>query len=268
MNFKNVKLVVSDMDGTLLHSDYSINPEFFNIYEKLKSLGISFSVASGRQYYSLLKIFDSIKNDIYFIAENGGNLVYCGKTLITREINQDLISEVIKLCVPISGAEVLLCGIKSAYASKSAPEFAEHIKQYYPKNKVLSSLSEPLEDEIVKIAIYNREGVENSVYPIVSYLNKEYNVKISGKHWVDISLKNSNKGEALKEVQKRLNISKEETMVFGDYLNDEEMMHEAFYSFAMENAHPDLKKSANFETVSNDQDGVLKILQEVIRQNS
>lgn len=50
----------------------------------------------------------------------------------------------------------------------------------------------------------------------------------------------------------------------GDYLNDLEMMSTAYFSYAMENAHKDLKKVANFEAPSNTKNGVLKVIKEVV----
>ena len=69
-----------------------------------------------------------------------------------------------------------------------------------------------------------------------------------------------NKGEAVKLLQESLNIKPEETMVFGDQLNDLEMMKQAYYSFAVGNARPEVKKAARFQTDTNVRDGVLKIL--------
>jgi hydroxymethylpyrimidine pyrophosphatase-like HAD family hydrolase len=65
-----------------------------------------------------------------------------------------------------------------------------------------------------------------------------------------------------------LNISKEETMVFGDYLNDIEMLQEATFSFAMANAHNDITKIANYATRSNNNFGVESVLEKLIRANS
>ena len=76
--------------------------------------------------------------------------------------------------------------------------------------------------------------------------------------------KESNKGHAIREIQKILKISPDETMVFGDYLNDYEMMKQGYFSYAMANAHPDLKAISNFETLSNDEDGVLYIIRQLI----
>ncbi|MDR1877898.1 MAG: Cof-type HAD-IIB family hydrolase [Flavobacteriaceae bacterium] len=265
-DYRKVKLVVTDMDGTLLHSDYTLNPEFFEIYRQLEELDIKFIVASGRQYDSLLHIFRSIKDDIYFIAENGGNVIYRGSPVFIQRMEQRGIKEVVKIVRSLPETEMLLCGVKNAYVEAAYPEFEKHVTPYYPKRKVISDLSAPIDDQIVKIAIFNKTSSETNVFPYVKQLEGEYQVKISGKHWVDISVKDSNKGFALKEVQDILHISKEETMVFGDYLNDLEMMEEGYFSYAMANAHPLLMESARFHADSNDEDGVLKILKEVIKQ--
>ena len=93
-------------------------------------------------------------------------------------------------------------------------------------------------------------------------------LKISSKNWLDISVENANKGNALKLLQERLNIGKKETMVFGDYHNDIEMMQESDLSFAMENAHKDIKEIAKYTTKSNDNFGVEVILEELVANRS
>ncbi len=81
-------------------------------------------------------------------------------------------------------------------------------------------------------------------------------VKISGQHWVDISHPNAHKGYALQKIQHQLGIGPEETLVFGDYNNDLEMMALSDFSFSMANAHPNVLKAARYQTDSNDQFGV------------
>ena len=60
-----------------------------------------------------------------------------------------------------------------------------------------------------------------------------------------------------KIIQENYNISFDETMAVGDYLNDFEMMQNCKYSYAMENAHPKLKEICNYRAKSNDEDGVV-----------
>ena len=68
----------------------------------------------------------------------------------------------------------------------------------------------------------------------------------------------------MRAVEEKFGLRPDEVAVFGDYLNDLEMMSAAKYSFAMANAHPDIKKAANYETASNDEAGVLKGIQRLI----
>ena len=76
-----------------------------------------------------------------------------------------------------------------------------------------------------------------------------------------------NKGEALLRIQQRHNISKDETMVFGDYFNDVEMLTNAKYSFVMKNSIPEMKKFGNFVAESNDEYGVIKAIKEYALNN-
>ena len=72
MNLSKVKLVVSDMDGTLLNSKGEVSNLFFDLFKQLKEKNIHFTAASGRQYNSIVHKLDTIKEDIFVIAENGG----------------------------------------------------------------------------------------------------------------------------------------------------------------------------------------------------
>ena len=80
---------------------------------------------------------------------------------------------------------------------------------------------------------------------------------------MDLGKLDTSKGMAIKMTQQNLGISYDETMVFGDYLNDYSMMLEGKYSYAMKNAHPQLKEVANFITEKdNDNNGVVETIKE------
>ena len=102
----------------------------------------------------------------------------------------------------------------------------------------------------------------------MKHLEGPLKVKVSGKFWVDLSHPDANKGYALKIIQDLLAISPAETMVFGDYNNDLEMLALADYSFAMANAHPNVLKAAKYSTLSNDAYGVEEVLEKVLVSKS
>ena len=86
MNLSNVKLVVTDMDGTLLNSKHEVSPLFFEQFEQLKAKNIQFVAASGRQYHSILDKLKSIKEHITIVAENGAYVVKNGEELFINAI--------------------------------------------------------------------------------------------------------------------------------------------------------------------------------------
>ena len=83
MDFSKVKMVVTDMDGTLLNSNHEVSNRFFELFEELKKRNILFVAASGRQYNSILDKLHSIKDDIIIVAENGGYIVRQDEELLS-----------------------------------------------------------------------------------------------------------------------------------------------------------------------------------------
>ncbi len=264
MDLSKVKLVVSDMDGTLLNSQHQLGSDFYEIFDKLKAKGIYFVAASGRQYYNLLEVFTGLTDDIYFIGDNGSYMVYKGEDLHVQSMAPDVAFEQIKVARKIKDTYPILCGRNYAYIDKEAPEFIKQMTKYYSRSKIVNNLLEVKDDDFLKIAICDFVGSEKNSYPHFKHLEGTLQVKVSGARWLDLSHKEANKGVALSKLQKILNIGYDETMVFGDFMNDLEMMRLGKFSFAMENAHDEIKKIANYTTASNEEDGVGQILRQLV----
>lgn len=253
------------MDGTLLNSKSQVSSRFFELYKQLKKHNIHFIAASGRQFYSICEKLESIKNEISIIAENGGFVYHENKTFLTTSIPLKTVQNTIPVLRNIDNAFIVLCGKNTAYIETKNSKFISLFSEYYNKYLIVDDLTKVDDDVFLKIAIYHFKSSETYIYPVIKHLENEMLVKISGQNWVDISHFNANKGFALKLLQKKLNISKEETMVFGDYNNDLEMLQLAHFSYAMKNAHKDVKKIARFKTKSNDEKGVEFILEQVLQ---
>ena len=136
---------------------------------------------------------------------------------------------------------------------------------YYEKLENVDDLMDVIEkDKICKLAVFDATNAEENAYEILKKYNGELLVCLSGHNWVDLMNIGVNKGEAIKIIQENYNISFDETMAFGDYLNDLEMMSSAYHSYAMENAHDDLKKVARFRAKSNDDSGVVHAIKAML----
>ncbi|MBT1687052.1 HAD family hydrolase [Dawidia soli] len=263
MDYSSVRLVASDMDGTLLNTKHELSPDFFTIFDRMRSRGILFSAASGRQYHNLYNCFPGIQDDIIFIAENGSYVMHRGKELHVQPMDADLTRDLLRRTKELPNVLTILCGKNSAYIDNNDPAFVARLSMYYDKYAVVDNLLNVEGDEFLKIAICDLSGTEQNTYPHFAQYRDALQVKVSGNVWLDLSHKLAHKGKALDVVQKKFGIAPEHTMVFGDYLNDLEMMREARFSFAMENAHPEVKSAAKFTTRSNDDRGVLHILEQL-----
>lgn len=252
------------MDGTLLNSAHEVSPEFFQLYKELKKKGILFVAASGRQYDSIAHKLQPIREEIIIIAENGGFAMDKNTEIVFTPLKEEGKSNILQIVDKINGAHPVLCGKHNAYVSGSNPKFINTLQEYYSEFIITDALNE-IPENIIKIAVYHYEGSENNIYPAVEHLQTEFKVKVSGENWVDISHPNAHKGFALDKLQKHYGIGPHETLVFGDYNNDLEMLALSDYSFAMENAHENVLRAAKYRTLSNDQLGVEKVLEQLLK---
>lgn len=265
MDLSQVKMVVTDMDGTLLNSKSEVSAQFFELFEGLKSQNIRFVAASGRQYSSIQDKLMTIFEEITIVAENGGYIKQGQIELGSTVLSFDHINKLIPVLRKVEGIYIVLCGKKSAYIENDDENFKTILKEYYTKFNVVDDLLSQVQDDVFKVAVYHFESSETYIYPQVKQFENELQIKVSGANWVDIAHQSSNKGEAVKLLQHKFGISKEETMVFGDYNNDLEMIDQAYFSYAMENAHKNVKQAARFETKSNNNAGVEFVLEKLIQ---
>lgn len=259
----NIKLVATDMDGTLLDSQKRLPKDFKKWV--LDHKDIKTIIASGRQYFTLEKDFKNIRDNLLFIAENGGLVFDQGQIIYKDAMDKDVVLECISKIENISRASMLVCGAKNAYMlASSDEEVMRNASMYYERLEYVSDLRKEVEkDDIVKIAVFFPDESAEAYYHEFKNMPDVVSSVLSGVSWVDVANKTVNKGSAIEAVQKKYDISKEETMAFGDYLNDYTMLQAAGESYAMENGHPDVKKIAKYVADTNDNDGVMKILREL-----
>ncbi len=251
------------MDGTLLNSEHQVSDRFFELFHKLNDRGIQFVAASGRQYHSMASKLHRIKDSIVFIAENGAIIRQREKEISSTPLAPKLVNRLVRIIRDIDDVGIMLCGKSTSYFDSSSSEFLEDLVEYYSKYEVVESF-DFVQEEIVKIAVYHGISSELYLYPTVQNYAKDVLVKVSGRHWMDINHVNAHKGNALKKVMNAFGVNANEVLVFGDYYNDLEMLELADFSFAMANAHPNVKKVARYETKDNNNYGVETILEQLL----
>lgn len=259
-----VQLVVSDMDGTLLSEAKKLPADFLETIRGIQSQGITFAVASGRQMYTLQEELFDLKDSIYFVAENGGFMAYRDEIIHLDAIPRENVLEFLAFGRGIAGTFPILCGKDAAYVQDSDVTFLSEAHKYFRRLEMVEDLTQ-VQDDIVKFTLYDNLGAEsNSMLHFATFADR-FKVTVGAVQYLDVTNLSANKGTALEMLQSKLGVSCEHTMVFGDYLNDFEMMQRAKYSYAMKNAHPQILEAARFVTqFDNNEAGVTRTIRELL----
>lgn len=258
-----IKLIATDMDGTLLDSAKNMPRDFDFVISRLKTMGVTWVIASGRSYATLRQEFWQYLNDLVFICDNGAYVAWHDSIIFLDLMKRDDIAQIINASRKID-CKLLLCGMHGTYHEYFGTEKAEkEINSYYVNQIIVDDLLE-VDDDIFKLALYDPAGAETHAYKkLTGEFGNRFNMQTSGLYWMDIMNQGVNKGNALKNIQARLDVTRDETMAFGDYMNDIEMLRESGKSYAMKNGHELVKESAAHITrYTNDEDGVMRTVRE------
>lgn len=262
----DLRLIAVDMDGTLLDGHGRIPEALWPLFDRLHADGIRFAPASGRQLATLQRAFAEHLDDMVFIAENGAYVVE-GDTEISSDamdaaFTASLVMRLRALAAAGRDLGVVVCGKRSAYIERADDAFLPEAQKYYARLEALPDLL-AVDDQILKVAIFDFSDAAATA-PALEDLRATHQVVVSGEHWIDVMNQGVNKGVALRRLQAATGITPEQTAVFGDYLNDLEMMDAASLSFAMANAHPDVAARARYRAPSNLEHGVITTIEKLL----
>lgn len=260
-----IKFIACDLDGTLLNSKKELPDDFDYVINKLISKGIRFAVSSGRQYETVFDQFKKYKDKITFIVENGAMVIDKGKRIICDPLDKNDAAEILQLLKDENGLYSIACGVNGAFGEKENESHIQDVIMYYLNYRTVDDVvKSSFTDDLLKIAVYDDDSSEIHCYPLLKKYYETNNVLVSGEHWLDIMKKGVTKGSAIEHIQTLYNIKPEECMAFGDFMNDADMMRVCTESYAVENAHPDLKALCKYVTGSNDDNGVTKTIRRVV----
>lgn len=268
-----IRLVVSDLDGTLLNEEKRISPRSLAAIRKLRRCGVLFTVCTGREYAILEHYAKQIQPSAPMICNNGGEVVSFpqGKVIFRRLLPKPEILSLVEYCLS-QGADFCITtpegayfpngsamtGFYSAYHKQSRQEglhlFPIH---YISTGQELESL--PLNKMIFRSDLTSAEN-------IIQYIRRElpaFDTTMSSENILEVIPRGINKAEGLVQLCSHLGISLSECCAVGDYENDIELLTTAGLSVAMGNALPSVKKIADYVIASNEEDGVALLLEQI-----
>lgn len=241
-----IKLIVSDIDGTLLpYGQSELDIELFELIRRLRSAGVTFCPASGRQYHSLRALFRPVCNELAYICENG-SIVYgagsedtaevLGKTVIERSKAMELCYDIMAL----DGHRLLMSGANTSYILTGDPWFENFMHVCKGNNVALISRPEDVPEDIIKLAVYCPDGTSECRHTLAPKWSGELSVASAGPDWVDFNL--ADKASGLAALCRALGVPASETAAFGDNWNDAPMLKLAGRGYIMSGSDEALRE--------------------------
>ena len=259
-----IKLIASDLDGTLLNDNKELSPDFFEILEELDKRNILFVPSSGRSQFTIGRLFEPYNKNVIYISDNGAYISGCGIDVVNFPLVREQSAFIAERCLEVDCLQIVMCTKSKAYFLRVEDRYKDIILEYYANFEYVDN-PDNIREDVLKIAVFDPAGSGEHGYPEVKdYIRGDLVGVVSSQNWFDIMDRRVNKGYALSQLQKKFGILPEETMAFGDFNNDIEMLKQAKYSFAMENASQSVKDAANFEAPDNNSFGVSKIIRDFV----
>ena len=266
-----IKLIATDLNGTLLHNDQTFNqPLFKATLQALQARGIRLVLSSGNQFTHLEKLFhDVLADNLAIVAENGASIYLQGQQVFDGSLSAEQVHQFVTIDRQqdfLKSAYVILVGQQGSYTETGAPQvLLDAAEKFYDNLQQVADLS-TVTDRIKKISISTAPGQGSQ---LVTALNTYYEGRLrahdSGYGVVDVVAANVGKLPAVQWLAKRWQVAADEMMAFGDGANDVPLLQFAHHSWAMRNAPTSVQDAATRVTsVDNEHDGVLTTIQSAL----
>jgi len=261
------KILALDIDGTLTTSDKIMTPETVEAIIELQKKGTHVVIASGRSEYGFRHIADELQFDKYgnyIMSFNGGRIMNyaTGEMVYDRPLALLYLAEIYEVakkyglgilgyendCL-ISGNGIDKYQEYDAWACKMRLHEVDYFPTYFKKpfNKCLLT--------------GNPEKLREALPAIKEQLGDRLNIFLSEEFFIEVLPYGIHKAAALDKLVSKLGCTSKELVCCGDGMNDLTMIEYAGLGVAMANANPVVKEKADYITASNDENGVLKVIE-------
>ena len=253
-----MRLVVSDLDGTLLNQKSEISDETREIVRKLIENGVDFAIATGRSIGSARVFKERIGHDIYLICNNGANIYDKNEEVIFERIMEsDIVEKLIKY---FREKNVTYNGFykKDLFTDEGTEEAVLTIEKGFNLVRLKEAVEFPVMTKMIvkddpEVIVKLRDDMKEIFSDIVD-------ITISQPRCLDIVHKECSKGKGIKMISQKLNIPLDEIMAFGDGENDFDMMQAVGHPVVMENGLETLKAKIKNKAPKNIDNGVAEYL--------
>lgn len=260
------KLIALDMDGTLLNEDKQISKANYKAIQEAKQRGKSVIIATGRPLLGIKNFLNNlnlISEEDYVVAFNGAVVqnVKSGRVISKTPLSLDCYKELYELSKDLN---------VNIHALTESSVITPKISKYTEVEANINNIpiiETPIElvdesETIIKVMFIDEpEILDIAISKIPQNIKDKYAIVKSTPYFLEFMDKSVNKGIGVDAVARELGLLSKEVICVGDAGNDIDMIEYAGLGVAMGNAFDEVKKIANYVTLSNEEDGVAHVIQ-------
>lgn len=271
---KNIKLIVTDVDGTLLNDNGEVGSESKKLVKELMKLNVMVSFATGRLHSAVTEIAKELSLNGYIISLDGALIknYTSDKTIYESYLSTNQVKKAITLSEK-NLVNIVLCRASAIYYTENNSVIPSLLSKYGASYIKVDSYQEYISGTLeivclsdIKVSIKQMEEKFNFPYTLgcnTSYFRSKKNENI---FYLEIRKVGSSKGKAVTRILKHLSIKPTQTAVVGDWYNDVTMFQTKAVKVAMANAIPELLNVADIVTAkSNKEDGIADFFEMVLK---
>lgn len=261
-----IRLVVCDVDGTLVDSHKKLTQPTIDAVARLKDAAIGFTIISARPMSGMLPIADALGLDEAMGAFNGGTIFRRDGTIDAQQyVPRQIVEEVFALVGDAAVDRWVFAGDRW-YASSDRGEHVEHECLASNQQPILTTDFTPYLDTADKLTFISDDaGLLGDLHTRASdAVGARVTVVQSQSYYLDITARAANKGDGITALARTMDTPLAATLAIGDQANDLAMFERAGMSIAMGQAPDAVKAKAASVTASNDADGVARAIDELL----
>lgn len=268
----NYQMLVLDLDGTLTNSRKEITEPTRRALIEIQEAGKRIVLASGRPVNGIVplaKKLELARFGGYMLSFNGARITQCstGQIVYNRTLPPEVIGPIYEIAKTWSGLDILtydgdriLSGLAVNQYTKK--ESSINKMELLSVNDFVSRLTFPVN----KLLITGDPSVLEELMPVLQKkFRKLLNIYRSEPFFLEIMPQNIDKANSLQKLLNSIGLTADSMICCGDGFNDISMIEYAGLGVAMENAQPIVKESADYITRSNDDDGILHVINTFLR---
>lgn len=269
-----MKLLASDLDGTLLNAASQLSDRTEAVLRQASAAGIEIVAATGRSYRTAIPLFEGINghggSDIvrWFLCSNGATVydAAAGDVVSHALIDGSAARRI------LSTSDVL-DGLGFAWETASGrfrdEPMTKMMNERFGTDLVIDYTDAPpmseMADELIKVLIFHRDlDHDELLAELASTLGDGMSVSSSGFAFIEITAAGAEKGAALAALCDQLGIDRADTVAFGDQRNDLGMISWAGRGYAMDNAHPEVLALTELRAPHHNEDGVAVVVEQLL----